>query len=220
VACGCVLLPLGWFASRSLERLGPLVSWAGEAPPDRVLPAVIVTVTLVLTLAYAGRELVVERGSLPRAIYLVSVGIQPVFALVAGAIYSFTLISVTHWMIALALSARIISNQRVAAGASPWPSLRRLAASHAALIGFLVVLSIVLHALLIRPTAAPSSIDYAIHFGFRLGERPIALAVLSGAYFGITFVHFLYDRYVYSFHRPEVRTAIAPHLFAPQTSAR
>jgi hypothetical protein len=223
VVCCCVLLPLAWFARRAVDRLGPLVSWAGPLPVDGILPTVIVAVAALLTLAYAGRELLVERGSLPRAVYIVSIGFQPVFAIVAGAAYSFTLTSITHWIVALALSARIISNQTNTgiadspSSSSPWLLVRRLATSYAALIGVLVVLSIVVHVLVLRPAAGLSDFDYAVYFGYRLGDPPPALALLSGAYFGINFVHFLYDRYIYSFRRSEVRAAIVPHLFAPRT---
>ena len=37
---------------------------------------------------------------------------------------------------------------------------------------------------------------------------------MIGCRFGFAFVHFLYDRSVYSFGSPAVRATIAPRLFA------
>jgi hypothetical protein len=64
-----------------------------------------------------------------------------------------------------------------------------------------------------RPASIFGSYQSAVHFGYSDGDTTTVLGALSGAYFGITFVHFLYDRYVYSFRRPEVRKAVASYLF-------
>jgi len=41
-----------------------------------------------------------------------------------------------------------------------------------------------------------------------------------GFRYGFAFVHFLYDRSLYSFSSPAVRTTISPLLFADDASAR
>jgi hypothetical protein len=118
-------------------------------------------------------------------------------------------------MIALALSARINSNlarghpsdQRV------FPDLKCLNAYHVAHVGALMIFSVPLYYLLFRPAAIFGAFDPGIHFGFRLGETSLLLGALSGAYVGIAFVHFLYDRRIYSFRNPEVRSAIGAQLF-------
>jgi hypothetical protein len=74
------------------------------------------------------------------------------------------------------------------------------------------MISVPLYYVLLRPTAF-GNFDTAVHLGYQLGETSLMLGLLSGTYFGITFVHFMYDRFVYSFRDPQVRNAIARHLF-------
>ena len=47
-----------------------------------------------------------------------------------------------------------------------------------------------------------------------LGAVTPFLGAVIGFRYGFAFVHFLYDRSIYSFSSPAVRTMISPRLFA------
>ena len=47
-----------------------------------------------------------------------------------------------------------------------------------------------------------------------LGAVTPLLGAMIGFRYGFAFVHFLYDRSVYAFSSPAVRTMISPRLFA------
>jgi len=215
VVLGCVLLPLAWYSQGAANRLGPLLDWLPPPARSHAFAGAIAILAGVLTVVYMARELFVDRRSIPRTLYIFSIGIQPICAVVAMPVYHFAVFTACHWMIALALSGRISSN--LANGHPPgqrvFPDLKRLNACHAAHVGVLMLFSVPLYYLLFRPAAAFGAFDAGIHFAYRLGETSWLLGALSGGYFGITFVHFIYDRHVYSFRNPAVRGAIGAQLF-------
>jgi hypothetical protein len=214
VILGCVLLPAAWYSQSQRERWGPLLDVMGsDEAQARIIALLTVLLSVVLTVFYAGRELLRDHRSIPRALYILSIGIQPVFAAYTDIVYQFVVFTVCHWLIALALSARI--SQRLTSNTpadAAFPRLGFFGRFHSAQVALLIVISVPLYYLLLRP-ASFGDFDPGVHLGYQLGETSLLLGLLSGTYFGITFVHFMYDRYVYSFRDPQVRNAIARHLF-------
>lgn len=216
IAVGCILLPLAWYAQGLSELLGPLLEWVAIPGSDRSLGLLTATTAVLLTGAYIARELRRDAHSIPRALYIASIGIQPPAAILVGGLYHFAAFTVCHWLIAIALSARIMSNRL--ADPRPRSPLARVVSSHAAQATGLVVVSILLYFVLRRPSLF-DPFQGAVHFGYSHEETTLLVGALSGAFFGITFMHFLYDRYVYNFGRPEVRTSIGTYLFSPAAGA-
>ena len=173
-----------------------------------------------MTVAYIVVETCKTQSSWPRGLYVVSIGIQPVFGTISFPIYHFAVFSICHWLIALALASRILDNEFIPERrATTW--FRGLGLGFWMTVFAFVLASVVMygifHSQTIHRTAgiiAPLDYGDGSLFAYKMGIFQTAFGALSGAYFGISFVHFMYDRYVYALRCPEIREWIAPHLFS------
>ncbi len=220
VAMTCVLTPLAWYSQDRKDLLAGLLSY-GPAPA--ALPALgpaVVTAAAVLTVLFVAAERRKPNGSWPRALYGLSIGIQPIFGVVSYPIYHVAVFSICHWLIELALTSRILRGEvaasRVAAAARAW---RR--AGFAIGLTLFAVISVGMFAVFHSRTvhtaigiAPPVAHGHHSLFAYHSGAVQLAFAALSGAYFGLSFIHFAYDRWLYAFSRPEIRQSVAPHLFS------
>jgi hypothetical protein len=160
---------------------------------------------------------------LPRGLYIVSIGIQPMFGAIAYPIYHFAVFSICHWLIALGLASRLLDRQ--GATAAPRAAMveqdqGRVSSRWVRWLLLLAFMSVAMYLVFHSGTfhgvlgiAAPVTYGQDSLFAYRSGVFQWWFGLLSGAYFGISFVHFAYDRYLYSFGRPEVRRWVVPYLF-------
>lgn len=218
IAMTCVMTPLAWYAQGRKELLAELFSYA---PNPSALPALgpaIAITSAVLTLLFVAGERRKPHASTPRALYIFSIGIQPVFGVIAYPIYHLAVFSICHWLIALALASRILRGEVADTVALP-RVLRQPAFSMGVLLFmaisagmFLIFHSRTFHGVL--GIVPPFVHGQDTLFAYHTGPFSPAFAALSGAYFGISFIHFAYDRWLYSFSRPEIREWVAPYLFS------
>lgn len=221
VVMTCVLMPVAWYTQRREDRLGQVLHYLPDTLAMPNLVTLVIMISAGLTLLYITIEFLKPNSSLPRVLYILSIGIQPIFGTVSYPIFHLAVFSICHWMIEFALASRILQNQL-------WPSKEQaLLSSHktsrysfAKQVLILAAISIPMYGVLLSPTVLgvvarfhDSLYNEAVYFSYSLGALPVSLGALSGAYFGISFVHFVYDRYLYAFSRPEVSRLIAPHLF-------
>ena len=219
----CFLLPVAWYSQARVDRLGPLFQYLPEVSGWENLNTAVIVASGVLTVFFMGLEVRKPNGSFPRACYILSIGIQPIFGALSYPLYHMAVFSVCHWMIEFALVSRIWRNQTRAASGPVETDHRKIRLNLAlslkpALV--LVLLSIPMYFVFFSPTVHHAIANITqplfesdVYFGHQVGSLPFLLGAVSGAYFGISFVHFLYDRYIYAFSRPEVKDFIAPHLF-------
>ena len=214
----CVLLPLAWYTQS--QRLGPLYEYLPTPHARGSLAWIVITASAAITLYMLFEEFRERRGISPRALYMVTIGFQPVFASISYFTYNFALFTMSHWIIAIALSSRILANQGAGESTSTWERYRWYLGIY---FGF-ILLSVPIYlffysADVMGPVASDARFVITSVFQ-RDGASSLsgltgttAMAILAGLYFGITFVHFQYDRFQYSFHDENVRKTMAPLLF-------
>jgi hypothetical protein len=220
VAMTCVLTPMAWHAQDRSEFFGPLFGYRPSPSTMPALGTVVIVTAATLTIAYIVVEICKTDSSLPRGLYMVSIGIQPVFGTISFPTYHLAVFSICHWLIALALASRILDNEFIAGRrAAVW--LRGLGLGFWMGMFAFVVASVVMNGIFHSQTMhravgiiAPVEYGDSSLFSYKTGVFQTAFGALSGAYFGISFVHFIYDRYVYALRRQEIREWIAPHLFS------
>lgn len=214
----CGLLPLAWYTQS--QRLGPLYEYLPTPEARGTLAWLIIGTAVGLTLYMVFGEFKRKRTATPRALYMITIGFQPVFASISYFTYNFALFAMSHWIIAIALSSRILANQGTSESASPRQHYQWYLGIY---FGF-IALSIPIYLFFYSPEVmgpVASDARFLITSVFQREAAPMlgtltgttAMAVLAGLYFGITFVHFQYDRFQYSFHDENVRKTIAPLLF-------
>lgn len=221
VVMTCVLLPVAWYTEQRWDRLGQLVVYLPDPSAWPHLTSLVIVTSAGLTLLYVLVEFLKPNASLPRALYILSIGIQPIFGTFSYPFFHMAVFSICHWMIEFALASRILRNQlRSSEGPSLGLSGAMTRNSFAKHILVLALISIPMYGLFWSQTFLgavaqmhQSLYDEAMFFAYKLGTQPLALGAISGVYFGISFVHFLYDRHLYAFSRPEVSRSITPHLF-------
>lgn len=112
---GVFLTPMAWYAQHRKDHLGQLFFYL---PNPSVLPelgtAIIVT-SAFLTLLYMTIESLKQHASLPRGLYILSIGIQPIFGTISYPIYHLAIFGICHWLIEFALASRILHSQSLAA---------------------------------------------------------------------------------------------------------
>jgi hypothetical protein len=215
----CVLTPLAWYAQDRSEFFGPLFRHLQSPSTMPALGTVVIATAATLTIGYLAVETSKANSSLPRGLYMVSIGIQPIFATLSFPIYHFAVFSICHWLIALALASRILDGEFITERLKTAWSRDLGLGFWIGMFGFLaasVVMYGIFHSHAIHRAVgvvAPARYGDGSLFSYRTGVFQTAFGALSGAYFGISFVHFVYDRYVYGLRRPEIRQWIAPLLF-------
>ncbi len=186
-----VLLPISWYTQSA--RLDMLFEYLPTPKPMGRLAITVIVISVIL-LAYAlKKEWGRSTRSVPKLIYLTSIGVQPIFGTISYPLYHFAIFSMAHWIVAIALAARIQSNK-----------YNQKFAVHAA---FFLCLSIPMY-FLFRSTYF---VNWLLDV-FAVNVTINVTGLLIGFAYGITFVHFIYDRYIYSFRRPEIKDSIGKHL--------
>jgi len=223
-----VLLPLAWYSQVRAERFGPLFSYLPNPGAFPDLASTIVIVGAVLTVLYVTFEAMKPNASLPRALYIISIGIQPMFGTFAYPIYHLAIYTICHWLIAYALASRILGSQSASADRPLRVSARGLFEPRIAM--WLVVFtltSVVMYMLFHSRTihgllgvGPRSGYGQQSLFAYKTGVVDLGFGILTGAYFGLSFIHYAYDRLFYAFSKPEIRQWVAPHLFWRTTGGR
>ena len=217
VTFGMVLVPLAWLLNDNsvFQHLSFYLP-----PVDRSLSRSacvgLAAVSAVLATLVVLRELRKPRRSVARLGYVITVGTAPIVAAIASPIVFLAVWAANHWATAIALASRIVAN-------ASRPADRPVPADWTRVLGFvapaiaMMAVSIPLASLLGVQQDVMKATD---GFVTLRGVTPFLGAVIGFRY-GFAFVHFLYDRSLYSFSSPAVRTMISPLLFADDaTSAR
>lgn len=185
-AMGAALIP------RVAHGLHDLTGWPARAHPFleyvmwTYLGAAVILIAAMLT-----HEWFTTR-SLPRAIFIAVDGAALALVFCVG-LWGFAIIALNHWLVAIGLAAHVDAN---ANQRSSWPFALTVMAAGFALFCLLFV------DLYRLPTVGLTIA--ALHF-----------TVISVSFrLGLGFVHFLYDRWLYQLHRPEVRATIGADLLA------
>lgn len=213
VGMTCGLMPIAWYTQG--RRLGVLNEVFELPNPHGALAMSVVAVSMVITAIALAYEFRKPNRSLPRLLYIVSIGIQPVFAVVSYTIYHFAVFSMAHWIVAIALVARVWSNEAASHEVerpNVWTAAQRMFAFQVMImIGVSVVFYFVWRSSVIPHFADWAAVRLALSGDGSYGLR--AMGAVGGALLGLNITHFMYDRFIYSFRRPAIRQAIAPYLF-------
>lgn len=208
-----VLLPLAWYTQS--RRLGPFFNALPAPVEGGLLAHAVIVVSVALTALMLASEFKRAEGSLGRAGYIAAIGIQAPLAAVAYPVFHFALFSVAHWVAALALAGRLL------AGATPAPTRRRFGGHTRFALSLLMLaaLSWGMDWLFQGGLSVKAFYWIELVFGREYVTEPPTLSLglvdglVAGGYFGISFVHIIYDRYLYSFSRQEIQRAVVPILF-------
>jgi hypothetical protein len=210
VIFGMVLVPSAWLLNdnSAFQHLSFYLP-----PVDRSLSRSasvgLAVVSAVLATLVVLRELRKPRRSVARLGYVITVGTAPIVAALASPIVFLAVWATNHWSTAIALASRIVGNASRPAN-RPAPRLLALVTPAVAMMA----VSIPLVLLLVVQQDAMKATD-----GFvTLRAVTPFLGAVIGFRYGFAFVHFLYDRSLYSFSSPAVRTTISPLLFAVSPS--
>lgn len=223
VAMTCVLLPIAWYTQSQV--LGPLFLHLPLPEPQGLLAQFNIVISILLCLAMLVNEFRQGRKFFPRGAYILTIALQPILASVSYIIFNAILFSLSHWIIAIALSGRILANQFAPQSET---GQKKSSPSHIdifhTMVAGLLLLSIPMYYLFwsddIMGHIAHDTYQY-ISSGFQADgakvlmeiEGTTIVGVLVGLYFGLSFVHFYYDRALYSFRNSDVRKIVAPRLF-------
>ena len=199
-----------------LDLLANLLSYLPSPSMLSGLATAIIATSAVLTVFHLTVEAAKSNSSLPRVGYILSIGIQPIFGTISHPIYHMAVFSICHWLIEFALASKILHGQR-AVRSPATPRLPLLKSGFAMSVLLFALMSVSMFVLFhSRTFHAIVGIVSASGYGqdSKIGVFQLAFGALSGSYFGVSFVHFMYDRYLYALSRPEIRAWIAPHLFS------
>jgi hypothetical protein len=182
-------------------------------PVDRVLSRSarvgLAAASGVLATLVVRRELRKPRRSVARLGYVITIGAAPIVAAIASPFVFLAVWATNHWAAAIALASRVVGNGPRPAG-RPAPGDRTRALGFVTPAIAMMAVSIPLVSLL----RVQQDVMQATEGFVTLGAVTPLLGATIGFRYGFAFVHFLYDRSVYSFSSPAVRTMISPRLFA------
>lgn len=213
LAITCGLLPIAWYSQG--RRLGVLLDVLPQADRHGTLAIAVASISALLTAIMMMREYRKANRSIPKIIYILSIGIQPVFGVVAYSLYHFAIFSMAHWIVAIAILARISSNASATAARETGHCVgfTHHFYWHA---GIVFLASIPMYVLL-ESSAVPvligSLTDITDGSPLQTTIAHRSVGMVAGAALGIAFAHFIYDRYIYSFSKPLIQKTIVPHLF-------
>ena len=216
VTFGMVLVPLAWLLTDNsvFQHLSFYLTRVDRSL-SRSACVGLAAVSAVLAMLVVLRELRKPRRSVARLGYVISVGMAPIVAALASPIVFLAVWATSHWATAIALASRIVANaSRAAADRAPTEDRTRV-------LGF-VTPAIVMMAVsipLLSLLGVQQDVMKATDGFVTLRAVTPFLGAVIGFRYGFAFVHFLYDRSLYSFSSPAVRTAISPLLFADDTTS-
>lgn len=202
----CGLVPLAWYSQG--RRLGAVIEVLPTPDPQGLLAYSVVIASVLLTAYAIFREYQRPNSSTPKMIYFASVGIQPIIGVLAYSLYHFAVFSMAHWLVAIALSARVTSNAATESS-GPAATWQR---SFALQVAILIAISLVAY-VLVRSSVIPTAFSAIAKGSVPDSVNMQVVGLIAGAGTGASLVHFIYDRYLYSFHRPIIRKAVSTHLF-------
>jgi hypothetical protein len=151
-------------------------------------------------------------SSSPRFFYLISIGLQPVLAIIWSPLFSMASFTLCHWVAAVGLSSRIMAHHDLDVTSLESSPVRFRFYGH--LIA-LILVSVPLY-YLFMDARVPNWLG-RVTSGADLADeenrgRCFSKLILFG-YFGFGFVHFIYDRYLYEFRNKDVRTIVGARLY-------
>jgi hypothetical protein len=214
----CLVIGIGlqsavWLAKGvNMGAFQSLLPWSSAA---ETMGASAAALAAGLTLAYLGYEARKSNRSIPKLIYSVTVGLQPIAAWVLKpelAFVSFVLLySFPHHMIEVGFQSRIQRNHWRSTGETwknfLWPA------------GFLVVLA--LSHLLLRFYPQIEKIYFDAWFvldNLNAAELP-GFAMAATFILSLDFLHYIFGAYIYNFRNPDARNLVAPFLLARSDGA-
>lgn len=131
--------------------------------------------------------------SLPRAIFILTDGLGLILVFNYG-LMAFAIISLNHWFVAIGLASHVDANANCR---SPWPFAMMVMG-----VGFVLFCVLFFDPAGVRTHGLSSA---ALSF----------TATAVGFRLGLGFCHFLYDRYLYQFSKPEIRRTIGADMLPP-----
>ena len=216
ITIGMALVPLAWLLNDNgifqhllfyLPRVDRSLSRSARVG---LAAASAVLVTLVVL-----RELRKPRRSVARLLYVITIGVAPIVAAIASPIVFLAVWAANHWATAIALASRVVGN-------ASRPADRPAPGDWTRVLGFLTpaIAMMAVSIPLVSVLRVEQDVMRATEGFVTLGAVTPFLGAAVGFRYGFAFVHFLYDRSVYSFSSPAVRTTISPRLFAGPWSGR
>ena len=216
ITIGMALVPLAWLLNDNgifqhllfyLPRVDRSLSRSARVG---LAAASAVLVTLVVR-----RELRKPRRSVARLGYVITIGVAPIVAAIASPIVFLAVWAANHWATAIALASRVVGN-------ASRPADRPAPGDWTRVLGFLTpaIAMMAVSIPLVSVLRVEQDVMRATEGFVTLGAVTPFLGAAVGFRYGFAFVHFLYDRSVYSFSSPAVRTTISPRLFAGPWSGR
>jgi hypothetical protein len=209
VAMLYVLVPCAWFF-QSVDvgkLLLPLVPGLDGQVVGHWVVGIVSASMLVFVLGFELRK---ARRSLPRMLYLTSVGVQPILAIWSYGTFNFAMYFLAHWIIALAIASLVLERRGQAEPARSG-RIRRFTGSF---FGKMAAVAIAALPLWVLFTWFPLH-QYGMSYDQSVTAPvvPGPLGVLVGAAVGLGLCHLLYDRFVYAFRNADVRAATGRFLF-------
>lgn len=212
-AINWVLMPLAWLSQDIFW--GPILGYVPDAKAHGPLAITVCIVTTLATVLLIVRDVRTQRSTLPRILYIGTLGMSVVLTAYSATLYGVFVFAVWHWITAIGLGARVRHGtlQQTAASRTGWYGKLRAQFASEPLFLMIVGAPIIATVTFVLPLLVwGSPLDALVQRDAVAGTFGIGL--LAGIVTGMGFVHLFYDRAVYQFRHEEVRKFVAPHLFA------
>jgi hypothetical protein len=180
-----------------------------------LLAIAVCAATLLVTVLMLVRDIRTKRSSPPRLLYIFALGMSVVLTAYSAALYGLFVFAVWHWITAIGLGARVRHGtlQENASGRTGWyAKLRSRFASEPLYLMIVGAPTIATVAIVLPSVLWGAPLDALVQQS--TVASTLGIGLLAGVVTGMGFVHLFYDRAVYQFRHEEVRTFVAPHLFA------
>ncbi len=212
-AINWVLMPLAWLSQGVVW--GPILGYVPQAQAHGPLAMGVCAVTSLATVLMLAREVRTKTSSLPRILYIFTLGTSVVLTAYSATLYGPFVFAIWHWMTAIGLGARVRHGtvRQRAAGKTGWYARLRASFATEPLYLMLIGAPTISAVAIVVPTLLwGTSLDGLIQQS--TVPSTLGVGLLAGFVTGMGFVHLFYDRAVYQLRREEVRRFVAPHLFA------
>lgn len=183
---------------------------------EGTINAVAATGAAIALIFYVGIsifEICKSNRSFPKLIYYAVIVFHPLFLYFSKlGLNPYWYISYlwSHWIVATTLAMRINSRFQISKGVSIW----RAFANHAAII-VSISLFVVLFTRAFKDYSFFDKDFWEIYEAIRTlpPENYTLIGLILGFFLGEQLVHYYCDRWLYRFKDPQVRQAVAPHIF-------
>jgi len=192
-------------------------AWIGQSSLERSADVVFGAVWVLMAVAVL-RELRQPRRSWPKLLYYLVIGSHSLILYAVPTAMSLFFLSYVfhHWMVAIGLFNRLTLNSYHAD--SRWTRAGRYLVRVGPWLAACVLASLFLAPLDLTAQLTPLPTREAFR-GASVAAR-IGAGLAIGAFFGFSFLHYYYDRCLYSFSIEGVRRAVGPLLFADRARRR